>query len=166
MGSRGLSPRCELKQHRPGDNCLLGRQTLFCIAATKPGSHLFDAQGDKKPMFLQRSQVSRSKRRGAIVLFVAVCLTVLLGVVAIALDGGVLLTERRPAQATADAAALAAASDLYKNFGTNGGRDCSRTAKASPLSTAAANGYANDGTVSVVTVNIPPSSGDYSGKAG
>jgi Flp pilus assembly protein TadG len=123
--------------------------------------------GGKKTMVVQKSTGLQSRRRGAIVLFVAVCLTVLLGVVAIALDGGVLLTERRHAQAAADAAALAAACDLYKNYGTNGGLDNSTgTAKASALSTAAANGYANDGTVSVVTVNIPPSSGDYSGKAG
>jgi len=118
-------------------------------------------------MLLQKSTGLKSRRRGAIVLFVAVCLTVLLGMVAIALDGGVLLTERRHAQAAADAAALAAACDLYKNYGTNGGLDnSSGTAKASALSTAASNGYANDGTSSVVTVNIPPTSGDYIGKAG
>ncbi|MFL5240484.1 MAG: pilus assembly protein TadG-related protein [Gemmataceae bacterium] len=118
-------------------------------------------------MFLHKSTKSHATRRGAIVLFVAVCLTVLLGFAAIALDGGVLLTERRHAQATVDAAALAAACDLYKNYGINGGLDNSAgTAKASALSTAAANGYANDGTTSVVTVNIPPISGDYVGKAG
>jgi hypothetical protein len=118
-------------------------------------------------MFLHKSTGLQSRRRGAIVLFVAVCLTVLLGMAAIALDGGVLLTERRHAQAAADAAALAAACDLYKNYGTNGGLDnSSGTAKASALSTAASNGYANDGNSSVVTVNIPPTSGDYIGKAG
>jgi hypothetical protein len=94
----------------------------------------------------------------------ALSMVLLLSITAIALDGGVLLTERRHAQATADAAALAAASDLYLNYWTNSGLDPLGTAKASALTTAAANGYKNDGTTSKVTVNIPPLSGDYVGK--
>jgi hypothetical protein len=88
-------------------------------------------------------------------------LTLLLGIAAISLDGGVLLTERRHAQATADAAARAAACDLYANFAINGGSDPKGTAAASALATASANGYANDGITSTVTVNIPPKSGDH-----
>ncbi len=105
-------------------------------------------------------------RRGAVLLVVAVALLGLLGIVAIALDGGLLLSERRHAQAVADAAALAAAADLYQNYAANKGLDPRGTAKAIALGYAKSNGYANDGTLSVVTVNIPPKSGDYTGKAG
>jgi hypothetical protein len=100
---------------------------------------------------------------------VAVSLTVLLGVAAIAVDGGLLLAERRHAQAVADAAALAGAVDLFKNYPTNQGVDKNSTASKSALAAAADNGYANDGTNSVVTVNIPPTGAKtayFNGKAG
>ena len=99
-------------------------------------------------------------------ILVAASLLSLLGIAALVLDGGVLMAERRHAQAVADAAALAAACDLYANYSTNNGLDPSGTAAKSAKSTAAADGYANDGTTSTVTVNIPPKSGDYVGKAG
>src|SRR5262249_36295909 len=81
-------------------------------------------------------------------------------VLAVTVDLGFLLVERRHAQATADAAALAAASDIYANNGSTG------TASASALGVASANGYTNDGTTSNVTVNIPPLSGNFIGQAG
>jgi hypothetical protein len=90
---------------------------------------------------------------------------VLAGVVAIALDGGRLLEERRRTQTAADAAALAAAADLYANYPANQGADPAGTAQAAALRLAAANGYANDGTASVVTVNIPPQSGAFAGRS-
>jgi hypothetical protein len=89
-----------------------------------------------------------------------------MSIVALALDGGVLMDQRRRAQATADAAALAAAVDLYQNYPTNGGVDPYGTAKQSALTTAAAMGYANDGDASAVTVNIPPQSGTLAGQEG
>src|SRR5262245_44061548 len=113
-----------------------------------------------------RACTPRSPRRGTVTVLVAVCLVALLGVVALALDGGALMTERRHAQATADAAALAAACDLYDNYWTNSGADPSGTAASSALATAAANGYTNDGVTSRVTVNIPPQSGFYAGVRG
>jgi len=106
------------------------------------------------------------KRRGTIAVLVALSLTAIFGIVAIALDGGLLLDNHRSVQAAADAAALAAADDLFKNFHINNGLDPSGTAKASALSTAAANGYNNDGVTSIVTVNIPPTSGNFVGRAG
>jgi hypothetical protein len=105
-------------------------------------------------------------RRGTVVVLVALCLVGIVGVVAIALDGGFMLDKRRFAQATADAAALAAAVDLYQNFPKNSGNDVLKTAYQSALTTAAAMGFANDGTNSVVTVNIPPLSGSFSGQSG
>ena len=117
-------------------------------------------------MFRSRSTPRPAGRRGSVAVLIAACLTVILAVLAITLDGGSLLAERRHAQATADAAALAAACDLYANYWTNSGTDPAGTAAQSARTTAAANGYGNDGVTSVVTVNIPPQSGDYVGMAG
>ncbi|HET6879334.1 MAG TPA: pilus assembly protein TadG-related protein [Pirellulales bacterium] len=103
-------------------------------------------------------------RRGATVVLVAVCLIAIVGVVALAIDGGVLFDKRRSVQAAADAAALAAADDLFKNYNTNQGVDKNGTAKASALSTAKANGFDNGGTTNTVTVNIPPASGFAAGQ--
>jgi hypothetical protein len=93
-------------------------------------------------------------------------LTALLGMLALLVDGGLLLSERRHAQATADAAALAAATDLYANWKTNQGADSGGTAAASALNVASSNGYTNDGTTNSVTVNIPPKSGNFISRAG
>jgi Flp pilus assembly protein TadG len=110
---------------------------------------------------------SQSTRRlGTVAVLTAACMVLLLSIVAIAVDGGTLLSERRHAQATADAAALAAATDLFTNYWTNNGADPNGSAKTSALATASANGYTNDGTTSIVTVNIPPQSGFYVGQAG
>jgi Flp pilus assembly protein TadG len=109
---------------------------------------------------------THKRRTGAVAVLVAVCLVAIMGVIAIAIDGGMLLDDRRQAQATADAAALAAAADLFKNYATNAGVDVGGTAKASALAYAALNGYNNDGTTNTVTVNIPPTSGNYANKPG
>ena len=97
---------------------------------------------------------------------VALSMGVLMAVLALVTDGGILLVERRHAQATADAAALAAASDLYAKWYTNSGVDSGGTANASALAVASANGYTNDNTRSTVTVSIPPTSGTFASKAG
>jgi hypothetical protein len=89
----------------------------------------------------------------------------LVGIVAIAIDGGTLLTERRHAQATADAAAMAAACVLYDNYPVDQGQGKVGNPVQAALDAASANGYANDGTTSTVTVNIPPASGPYAGRA-
>jgi Flp pilus assembly protein TadG len=103
-----------------------------------------------------RSTAGRRSRRGVVVVLVAVCLTVILAFVAIAIDGGGLMEERRQAQATADAAALAAAEDLFRNYPRNRGLDVNGTAEGWAKSIAAANGYTNDGTNSVVSVRTSP----------
>jgi len=104
------------------------------------------------------------RRRGATLVLVCISLVGLFGMVAISLEGGLLLSERRNAQSTADAAAQAAAADLYYNHYANFGYDSGGTARKSALVTATANGYANDGTTTRVTVNIPPLTGEYAGK--
>jgi hypothetical protein len=55
---------------------------------------------------------------------------------------------------------------LFWNWEANSGLDTSGTATTSALANAAANGYNNDGVTSVVSVNIPPSSGSFAGQAG
>jgi Flp pilus assembly protein TadG len=104
------------------------------------------------------SGIGDTGRRGMVAVQVTLTLTALMGLLALLVDGGLLYSERRHAQATADAAALAAASDLFRYWYTNAGSDPNGTASASALSVASANGYTNDGTNSTVTVNIPPSS--------
>ena len=83
-------------------------------------------------------------------------MTLLVSMVALVVDGGSLMEERRHAQAIADASALAAAADLYTNYGTNSGADPKGSAAASAQAIANANGFTNDGVQSVVTVNLSP----------
>jgi hypothetical protein len=105
---------------------------------------------------IRSTAARKSSRRGAIVVLVAACLTLLLVCAAISLDGGGLLEQRRKAQATADAAAMAAAEDLFRSFPANKGLDSGGTASSRALSIASANGFSNDGTSSVVTVRTSP----------
>jgi Flp pilus assembly protein TadG len=105
-------------------------------------------------------------RRGQVVVLVAASMIALLGMLAMSLDGGALMADRRHAQAAADAAALAAGADLYYNYWAESGWDPNHTARQAALDTAAAHGYTNDRINSKVTVNIPPASGDYAGQAG
>jgi Flp pilus assembly protein TadG len=113
----------------------------------------------------QRSLLVRSRRGNALAV-TAVGLIPIVGALAIVLDGGLLMIERRHAQAVADAAAYAAAGSLYKNYSTDKGLDPNGSAKKLALSMAALNGYANDGVTSTVTVNIPPQSGTFLNKSG
>jgi hypothetical protein len=97
------------------------------------------------------------RRSGIVAVLVALMMVVLLGVVALAADGGLLLANRRNAQAAADTAALSGAADLLANWTTGGrlgGDDPDGTASNSAFAVAAANGYSNDGTTSIVTVNV------------
>jgi uncharacterized membrane protein len=61
-----------------------------------------------------RIQTNRSRsRRGVSLVLIVISLVSLMGVLAVSLEGGLLVTEHRNAQATADAAAMAAAADMY-----------------------------------------------------
>ncbi len=104
----------------------------------------------------------KTTRPGKVLVWVVLSLAVIVGIVAINLDGGRLLEERRRTQAAADAAALAAGADLYENYWTNKGQDPNRTAQAAAVKSAASNGLP----ASAVTVNIPPKSGTFAGQAG
>jgi Flp pilus assembly protein TadG len=97
---------------------------------------------------------------------VALCMIPLCGVAAFAIDCGMIYEYRRRTQAAADAAALAAAEDLYAHYMSNSGTDPKGTAAASATSNAYANGFTSDGWTSAVTVNIPPKSGNFVNQAG
>jgi Flp pilus assembly protein TadG len=103
----------------------------------------------------------RRRRRGAVAAQVAIILTALLGVTAIALDGGLLLARQRQVQAAADAAALAAATALYSNRGsiTSGTPDPGGAGATSGQNVATANGC-------TATINIPPKSGSFVNQLG
>jgi hypothetical protein len=90
----------------------------------------------------------------------------IVGVLAVVIDGGMLMSERRQSQSVADAAALAAAYSLYNNYSTNQGADPNGAAAKEARSIASDNGFANDGTISTVTVNIPPTSGSFKSTSG
>src|SRR6516164_5783662 len=104
---------------------------------------------------------SRHPRRGTIAVLAALCLTGILGFAALSLDAALLHQDRRSAQAAAAAAALAAAGNLFANWRADQGLDPAAAAANEALAAAAANGFANDGVHSTVTVNIPPQSGDH-----
>src|SRR5437763_8878694 len=92
------------------------------------------------------------RRRGTVVALVAIGLVPLLGILAISLEGGLLMAERRRVQATTDSAALAAADMLFRNYPVHRGVDDNGQAAQASFNLAGDSGYANDGISSVVTV--------------
>jgi hypothetical protein len=100
------------------------------------------------------------QERGQAIVLMAFALVAMLGFAAVALDGGNLYTEQRRAQSAADMAVLAAA---YKQMeGTTSTSALQTVARAN----AALNDFDNNGTTNWVTLNQPPTSGAYRGKAG
>jgi hypothetical protein len=112
-------------------------------------------------------------RNGTVTVTVAVSLIGILSIVALSLDGGLMLDKRRQMQTAADAAALAGTDDLYSHWYTSptSGLDNPASAITGPAHIAAfnaakANGFENGVNGCVVTVNIPPLSGDHVGQSG
>ena len=96
----------------------------------------------------------RAAHCGQALLIFAVASVALVGMMAMAVDAGYLLGQRRGVQSAADAAALAADKAVQRNQGG--------AVVATGLGYAAANGYANGG-ANTVTINRPPSSGSRAG---
>lgn len=119
---------------------------------------------------LRKQIVSRrQRRRGAVVILFAFLLVPILGMVAIALEGGLMRDSRRRTFSAADAAALAGATELFRYYPKIVQLqvfDLGGAAASAALNAAAANGYPNDGTTNQVTVNVPPQSGPFSGQRG
>ena len=84
---------------------------------------------------------------------VALCLTVLLGAAALAVDAGYLQYKQRVQQTATDAAAIAGAWQLVD------GKDPS----AAGLAAASSNGFTNNGTTITVNTTSPPGDGPNSG---
>ena len=111
-------------------------------------------------------RLSATQRKGAVAVVVAVSLIGILGVIALSLDGGILLDKRRQVQAVADAAAYAGASELFKTTFTNHGYDKDGSIALYVKDVAKANGF-EDGKDGVsVQAHIPPQSGPFAGQAG
>ena len=70
-----------------------------------------------------RMMNDRLPRRGMVAALVALLLPVIVGVMALALDGGVLYLQRQTAQSVADAAALAGAYQIYKGSDFSAAQD-------------------------------------------
>lgn len=111
------------------------------------------------------------RRRGVVAVLVAVLLTALMGIAAIALDGGLMQDNRRRVQGAADASALAAATALFSNYpmiiqSNYLTADPGNAASAAALASVASNGFPNNGTTATVSVHVPPTSGPFKGKVG
>lgn len=103
-----------------------------------------------------------SDRRGAMLAFVAVTMTILLGCLVLVIDIGESARQRRTAQAAADAGALAGAAELYKNAAATA------TAYAKASSLASSYGFTEStpgggGTLGEIAYPSAPTSGPYSG---
>jgi Flp pilus assembly protein TadG len=105
-------------------------------------------------MIRPRASFSRWHRRGSVASFVALSLPVLIGVSALALDGGLLYVQRRQAQTAAEAVSMAAAYQLYLSSSNTSG------------ATAAARALASHYGIASPTINIPPASGTFENKSG
>jgi Flp pilus assembly protein TadG len=95
------------------------------------------------------------RRPGKTLVVFALLLPLLLGMVGLTIDGGLLLATHRQTQNAADAAALAAAVDLYHG---------QSTATATTTATSYVQTY-NNMANATVTINIPPASGPYMGNS-
>ena len=90
---------------------------------------------------------------GQTLVLTALCMTILIGCMAIALDVSLLFRAKRKVQIAADAAAIAAGLTYY-----HGGNNTQITAAANNAATA--NGITN---INQVTVNLPPANGSHTG---
>jgi len=87
----------------------------------------------------------------------AIAMVLLCGAAALAIDVGVWRYDQRIAQSAADSAAIAGAGEL--------GYPASADVASAAAADATANGFTDDGgTTTSVTVNTPPTSGNYSGR--
>ena len=102
---------------------------------------------------------SLKEEHGQMLVLVALSMTVLLGFLALAVDVGLLFRAKRNMQVAADAAAVAGALDYKYNASVT-------TAKSTAQTAATANGVTNGTNGAVVTINVPPVNGPYTGATG
>ena len=93
----------------------------------------------------------RGAASGQVLLLVTIAIAVMIGFAALAVDVGLLWTERRHMQTAADAAAIAAATAMRNSSDLTTAAD----------DVAALNGFVADGNGVTITVNNPPSEGYF-----
>jgi Flp pilus assembly protein TadG len=101
------------------------------------------------------SKICRRRSSGQVAVLVALSMVSVLGCVSLAVDVGLLWSERRQMQSAADAAAIAAAVALRNDLSVSSAADESSTL----------NGFTNGQNNVTVTANNPPQSGAYSGNS-
>jgi len=97
----------------------------------------------------------KKSERGQAIILIVFSIIGLVGMTALAIDGGNALIDRRRTETAASAAALTAALTRIE------GGDW----RSAALATAKANGYNNNGTTSIIEMNTPPLSGPYTGNS-
>jgi Flp pilus assembly protein TadG len=97
------------------------------------------------------------KQEGQVLVLTCLCMSALVGFVALATDAGLLFRAKRKMQVAADAAAFAGASELYYSGATNINSVATAAAKSNGVDTAVANNY--------VKVFNPPIDGPNTGCA-
>src|SRR5437867_12665698 len=98
---------------------------------------------------------SEQQSQGQIIVSAALLLTVLVSFMGLAVDVGYMVDYRRRMTAAADSAAVAGAWDVNRNNGAN--------VAAVARQAATENGFTHGAKGIFVTVNRPPTSGDYVG---
>lgn len=98
----------------------------------------------------------RSSQRGQVLILVALAIFVLVGAVALAVDGGNLYAERRKMQNAADAGALAGANDICFNNGTPTTAQQAANLYASYNGAESSDATVDDLTVTVVVTEVVP----------
>ncbi|GGG24888.1 hypothetical protein GCM10010964_11160 [Caldovatus sediminis] len=111
--------------------------------------------GRRTAAFTRRIRHALRDRRGVSSLMVGGSMSALLGLAALAVDGGAWQLARRSAVSAADSAAMAAAIALSYGRGAQGAVEMG-------LDVARRNGFANDGRTTV-TVATPPAEGPHAG---
>jgi hypothetical protein len=104
---------------------------------------------------LLKSTSSKIGERGQAMILIVFSIIGLLGMSALAIDGGNAYVDRRKAETAASAAALTAS--ITRIEGGNW--------RAAALATARANGYDNNGVTNTVELNTPPLNGPYIGNS-
>src|SRR5215831_2007675 len=101
--------------------------------------------------------------KGQTLVLTALCGSVLLGFMALALDVGVLYHQRRALQTAADAAALAGALDyLYTQSTSHASTAACNAATVNGFTGTCSTGACNDGTSTTICINTPPVNGPNS----
>jgi Flp pilus assembly protein TadG len=101
---------------------------------------------------------------GQMLVFTALSMTILFGMLGIAFEVGMMFREKRYQQTAADAAAQAAALDYYYNNATLGANAITH-ATTEANTTATNNGFTNGQNGTTITVTCPPAYGPEAGAA-